>query len=467
MLDYIVKFNKLPPELKDEISSPAVMAAIDELEEHYRVELASLIMKVMAKDILFGSLADYFVEEYRLDRLSAEQLQAELAGRVFFKVADYLGIDLETVLSAAPEPASEDADLMSVSARPAAAPASGIQGAQFFFSPDDEEEIRKLSDNLGRPPEVNTKLVDEKLEAILKEANINFGSAAVADRFKQIVRTYLKGIRGRLDTKLTLTKAFDAGGLNFDEESAEKIMALSDRSEALAKAEKMKPPAKIAVPEDKLAGLKAVGAADLEYDLAKEMEKRQAAKAEAVKPLFTPSRPASPPAGPGAPVKPAPPKLPPAKKPVPSGAGAKEAPAAKPAAEPEKLALKRPLETSGGKKKMEDVKYVPRTSGPVDELGLMDLVAFRRMDKEPQLASAKIKEKIKTLEEEQYSKRSEAIKAWRQSPVNRLYLAVGEEAMTKNKPVDIIIEERKSGGQDTLTGEEFEAIMNLNRDLRF
>lgn len=484
MLDYIVKFNKLPEELRDEVSTPEVMRAIDELEDRYRVGLATLVMRVMAKEILFGSLADYFVEEEGLDRMSAEQLKVELAGRVFLKVADYLGIDLEEILAGAPEPTPEGADLMTVSRTAGAEvqtvrPAGGVRGAQFFFSPDDEEEIRKLSENLGRPPEVNNKLVEERLGKILEKANIHFGSEAVAERFKQILRIYLKNIRNRLDTKLTMAKTFEAGGLNFAEESAENILALADKSEALLKEEKMKPPARIPVPEDKLAGqagklasFKSIGASDLEYDLAKEMEKRQQArrdlppggpggqaKAEAAKnaPAAAADKPAATLPAPSVPVAepvPVPPKT--------------AAPAATPPpAEPERISIKRPLETAGGKKKMEDIKYVPKTTGPIAELEQMDITSFRRIDKEPAAIVSKIKEKIKLLEDEQYSKRSEAIKAWRISPVNKLYLSIGEEAIAQNKPIDIIIEERKSRQEDYLSDEEFEAIMDLNRELRF
>ena len=123
---------------------------------------------------------------------------------------------------------------------------------------------------------------------------------------------------------------------------------------------------------------------------------------------------------------------------------------------------------TAGKKRMEDVKYVsPKIMDSIDELRYMDLVNFRRLAIDPQKQTAKIKEKISLLEEEKYTKRAEAISAWRQSPVSRLYLAIGQKSISENKPIDVIIEEKKNQGEDYLTPEELKAIMDLNRELRF
>jgi len=119
------------------------------------------------------------------------------------------------------------------------------------------------------------------------------------------------------------------------------------------------------------------------------------------------------------------------------------------------------------KVRVEDVKFVPRVMGPIDELKFLDLINWRRLDKEPAKITKKVKEKIELLEEESYAKRLEGIRCWRLSPVNRLYLAMGQASISNNQPVDVIIEERKKQGEEYLTSQEFEAIMDLNRELRF
>ncbi len=447
MFDYLVKFNKLPQELRDEVSTPLVMAAIDELEERFRVNLATVIMRVMVKEISFDDLKQFFIEEFELSEPMAEQLQLELAGRVFLKVADYLGIDLERIISSE-QPQTSGPDTMTI-APPAAVPAEDqVRGAQFFFSPEDEQEIRELTKKtIEVPQEANTENLEDRIVKIIEKAEINFGSEDLTNRFKLILRTYLRGIRTRLDTKLTLTKGFESGGLGFDSDSAEGVLALADQSEKLLAAEPLKKPPAIAVPEDRqvaaaaggqkqdLAQLQAIGARDIEYDLAKELAKKEQAGA----------------ANQEAPTAEAPKEQPLAPPPLPVA---------------DTIIIKRPPET-GNKVKMEDIKYVPKSMGPTDELQYFDLASLRRLDKEPAAATAKILSKIKLLEEESYGRRLEGIKAWRQSPVNKLYLSIGEQAMAKNQPIEIIIEERNTAGEETLTGEEFEAIMALNKNIRY
>ena len=460
MFDYLLKFNKLPQELRDEVSTPLVMASIDELEDRFRVNLATVIMRVMVKEISFTDLKQFFIEEFQLSEPMAEQLQVELAGRIFLKVADYLGIDLEAIVSkTSEETIPPGPDMMMAPSAPAAAE-SQVRGAQFFFSPEDEEEIRELTRNTVAVPQAqvnNAANLESRLEIITTKAEINFGSEELTNRFKLILRTYLRGIRTRLDTKLTLTKAFESGGLGFDSDSAETVLSLADKSEELLANEPKKIESAAVRPSaDTLDKLMAVGARDIEYDLAKELAKKEAAKNNTVSaPLTIESQPLSVPAAESE-----------TQPEIAIPAFSKMPAVAQPTPEMEPLIIKHAPEV-GNKVKMADIKYVPKTMEPTEELGYMDLASFRRLEKEPEKITGKIREKIKLLEEESYGKKLEAVKAWRQSPVNKLYLAIGEAAIANNKPIDIIIEERRSSGEDLLSSEEFEAIMNLNKSLRY
>jgi len=104
---------------------------------------------------------------------------------------------------------------------------------------------------------------------------------------------------------------------------------------------------------------------------------------------------------------------------------------------------------------------------PIDELRYLDLVSFHRLGPDSISQTAKIKDKLNLLEEEEYSKKIEGIKVWRQSPVNRLYITIGQDSINQNKPINDIIEARKNNNQDYLSSEEFKAIMDLNKELRF
>ena len=93
MFDYLEKFNKLSKELRDKISSPGAIGAIEGLEKKYGVNLAIVIMKVMAKDIAVNNLDTYFIDEFKLDRARAIELANELKEGVFFNVSEYLELN--------------------------------------------------------------------------------------------------------------------------------------------------------------------------------------------------------------------------------------------------------------------------------------------------------------------------------------------------------------------------------------
>ena len=92
MFDYLQKFNKLPKDLRDKVSTPVVMSMVEDLEKRYRVDLATIIMKVMIKEIAITNLARYFVDENNLDETKAKQLVEELEEKIFVGVKDYLGL---------------------------------------------------------------------------------------------------------------------------------------------------------------------------------------------------------------------------------------------------------------------------------------------------------------------------------------------------------------------------------------
>jgi len=395
MLEYLKKFNALPAEVKAKVSSKEAIAAIEALEKKYQVALAALVMKVMVKEVALGELAAYLVKE-NLGKIRAEELTRELKEKIFSF------LDAQT---------------------------PAVKGASFFFSADDEAEIRELAKNIGQPAKIEEPVVpvvpvERKLEEVIRRAQINFGSVELADRFSQILKTYLRGIRNRLETKMTLVKPFLNGGLSFDHDSAEKVMVLADKAIKAKPGEIMAPPPKIKLPE-----LAAIGR-EAAYDFSR------LKKLDTGHELPAPPKPAAPPAAAG------------------------QMPLIKRRFEAENL-------SQSTKARIEDVKFVPKVMGPIDEIKYLDLTAFRRLGGDPFKTAEKIKSKLALLEEESYGKRLEGIKAWRLSPIFKLYLALGGLSISANKPIDVIIEERKLAGGEYLTADEFRAIMDLNKNLRF
>jgi hypothetical protein len=107
-----------------------------------------------------------------------------------------------------------------------------------------------------------------------------------------------------------------------------------------------------------------------------------------------------------------------------------------------------------------------RLTGPIQELEFMTLEDFRRFGETPLHSVEKVWQKIQLLSADSFTKKVEGTAAWKRSPVNRLYLALGDESMTKKLPIREIIGQHTAAQQPTLTEAEFEAILDLNRRLR-
>ncbi len=464
MFDYLQKYNNLPKEIRDKGSSPAVLASLEEIEKKYGIGLAATVMRVVIKEIGLKELPIFLVKEFNLDEEKSNKLASELKEKIFFNLDDYLAVKKEKAPILTQKEIFKDLNKEKV--RPATA-------SSFYFSPDDEKEIRELSKKINNYADIGlaAEKIEEKLAVIMEKTNINFGSESLGDRYKNILRIYLRGIRDKIGTKATLMKPIQSGGLAFDGDSADEVLKIAAAEMDEGAGFKIEPPKKIHVPEDDLNRaktkeiLKTAGLRDVGYQFA---PKPKVEKFINLIGNLDVSHELPPP----------PPKI------------AEEKLSAVLFGEPEKQKLeeKKPIiievlpkkeeniskplvdlkasASVAGKIKIEDIKVHSKIMGPIDELRYMNLINFRRLSKDPAAAIQKIKEKINLLDEE-YSKLMEGIRSWRASPLNRLYLKMGEESITTGKAINAIIEEKKKTGMEYLTDKEFEAIIELNRGLRF
>jgi hypothetical protein len=115
---------------------------------------------------------------------------------------------------------------------------------------------------------------------------------------------------------------------------------------------------------------------------------------------------------------------------------------------------------------VQDVTFVKKLSGPIDELHGLSLVDFRRMAKNIDQSAERIIDLVHLVEDQGYEKRVEAIRAWQSSPLYLTYLDIARKAMQEGKP----LEEMRmllSKTAETLTKEELAVILKLNNELRF
>jgi len=495
MFDYLQKFNTLPPNLRESVSSPAAMAVILELENKYKIDLAATVMKVMTKIIPLADLSIFFVSDFSLDETAAKKLTAELKERLFFPVANYLGYN-----------ASYSSVL------PHSAPATAVKPTTTF----------------------------SEVDRIIKESGVSFASLDLGSRLKNILTTYLKGVRSRVDTRVTLNKEVISGGLGLDHKTIDKIFKIADEYRAgqiLPSGETLSLPKeeiiKEAAPKPGLEKIRALyekpgSARDIPYDL-----KAAITSGEIKKPVAPLNLPIPDETGEKLLVE-AKPEI----KPIPAPVNIKPvsvdaikaapAPVAKPQPTPEikpvvrsdsdsdmsKLAkppVKKPGMFSklfGGDKNavapaaptktppviiptvqssvatmrsaaaakpepvrspiISDLQKTPKVMGPLDELHYLDIVNFRRFGTSPAEAAAKVESKIKLLEKDGYDKMVSGVAFWRESPVNYLYLKMGQEALNKGLTLKQYAADcQTKDTKNCLSWEEIEAILALNSRLMF
>jgi hypothetical protein len=527
MFDYLQQFNSLPKNLRDQVSSPAAMAVINDLEKKYQVELAALVMKVMIKSVPVSGLASNFISEFGLSQEKAASLASELKDRLFFGVANYLGL----VVAPRVEPT---APKIIVTPQINIVPQVNIAPAAPIVS----KAVPSFSNEAASP-------LSKQVALVIKQSQLSLPDSTLQQRLQAIIITYLKGIRSRIDTRLTLKKEISAGGLQLSDEAIDRLFKNADRTpeplDLPAKAailnlpdeplEKLLPAENKSIEDksvenkpavDKFRALyeakngvpKAVDR-DVVYDLKESLAKGQvsippefksspelnipvtAPKEEAVKPLNPVIIKSS--SVPTARITPPPPKvdLMDRFKQMFNQPKVGAAPIAIPTVAPlsasvpvtpSPVILNKPNLSVASRRssndnsfntdavraasplrpQVVDMKPLPKTMGPVEELRYLDLVNFRRLGASPAEATIKVLNKIKLLEHDGYDKLIAGVKAWRQSPVNRTYVAMGQEALKNNLTLREFADKMEQAGNDKyLLWEEIEAIVTMNNQLMF
>ena len=301
-------------------------------------------------------------------------------------------------------------------------------------------------------------------------------------RLRMLVSMYFRDLRDVLETTSKLTMPIASGGMGMNDADAEKAMVIFKEKNAAYHAKDVRRVA------NEKAEYVAVRTAKMMNEADEQQQKEKAANDNAFAKLVTkvsgaaPSAPQkspteTPPAAPrviavtssAAPQEkaPAPPNLPVAPiaknepqsaAPKPAATASAPAPRATPAATPP--ATSQPAQT------ISDVKFTPRLTGPVEELRELMLKDFRRLSKDPREATLKIKDKIDLLDDFGFEIKTQGIKAWQDSEVNKLYLSMLRGSL-EGKPILDVIAELEKKREPALNKDEFAAIMELNRTVRF
>ncbi len=363
---------------------------------------------------------------------------------------------------------------------------------------NDEKEAKKLEAEL--PKKIVAEEVTEAASAMDTMVNEALSAVAVTlpdedmkRRFRTLVTLYFRDLRDALETKSKFTMPTTSGGMGMPEAEADRVMGiLKERVKGFSTA------AEGRAADSKAKFVSEQATKHMEGQAAGERKEQEALDRQ-YKGLLEKTGVAAP-AGAQRLAPPAPPRIVPVTgpetgssalpqvKPIPQTApsvsvAAPAAPAASAAAVPQPPAppvvpataapptaspasMVAAPTTGAIRPTVADVKFVPKLIGPVDELRALTLKDFRKLSKEPREATLKVKDKIDLLEDQGFERKTEAIKAWQDSEVNKMYLDILRKSL-EGKPVTEVIAERELAAQVTLNKAEFDAIMELNRKLRF
>ncbi|MFA7662501.1 MAG: hypothetical protein WCX88_01115 [Patescibacteria group bacterium] len=319
---------------------------------------------------------------------------------------------------------------------------------QIDFSKDNQE-ISLLGNKIAEKDNSIDAEIKTKVDQIVLLTGKKFENQTLTDRFRNIILTRVKDIRNKLQTQEYFIKAIEVGGLGMRQDSAEYI---TDKIENFLTGEIKKQPKKKQIDSLKTARI--------------DLTPTELPKVEPVQPSSN--------------IKSEIEKIEDLIKDLPAE---REAPAIIKDIKPKEsfnqttqinnfmdLAVPAPvtnLSRSDKSDKITDVILKAKPVGPIEELRALDLENFKRFEGSAMDKVTKISKRIAVLEGESLIKKAEGIKAWKQSEVYRLYQEMGQESLMSGSKITEIIVKRQQAKKPYLSQEEFDAIGNLNKSLRF
>lgn len=117
--------------------------------------------------------------------------------------------------------------------------------------------------------------------------------------------------------------------------------------------------------------------------------------------------------------------------------------------------------------RVEEVKALPKLFGPKDELAKLNLSTFRKLSNDPNRAIEKIIEKLELLEQDSLQDRAEGVAALKRSPLYLKYSEILQKSINDRQSQQAVIAQLQKIGEETLSQDEFNAIIKLNQAIKY
>ena len=356
----------------------------------------------------------------------------------------------------------------------------------------DNRDVKTPKPNIVENTKVNNSDIDNKVEKIISTLGKSFENDTLSDRFKKAVLTRVKGIRSKVQMQEIFGKAVESGGLGMSSDEAESIAdnienTINGKHEKyIQKSNKIKSP----TVETKEAPKVMTAPESTSAQVIEKTELKPTAKEEshedlqgienllnkgASKPKSdTDSKQAEAPIMPTVSEKAKPKDEVMMEVIAPTANFAQMGELEKPknfkqpkVAESEEFEKTAELSKLQKSVKITDVVSKPKPQGPIQELSALNIESFNRLGNTTAEKISKIINRIAVLENESLIKKAEGIKAWKQSVVYKLYQQMGQESLISGDKISEVIAKRHKSGKPCFKQDEFDAISDLNKTLRF
>lgn len=326
---------------------------------------------------------------------------------------------------------------------------STVKKKDIIYGTEDEREIEHFKNELNKKIFIEKaidfdKEVQKGVEQILKIGKLSFTDENQESRFLSLVSARLRDVRDKNETLELLKRDRSIGGLGLKEESAVKIMDLVEKEfEALNRIKK----------EGELKKID-------EWKKQQEVEKSEKENKEKneetnkIQERWT--------------------KLTGKTSPIEEENNTPKIPE-KLVVEPIKQRTDTELTSLPQTQKVEPIsepepkiqeQYTSQLTGPIEELRSMSITDFRRISDNPERAIEKIQDKIELLEDESYTKKIQGIMAWQESEPSKIYFEILNKSINEFIPINDILANRAEKKLPSLSQEEFNALLKLNKALR-
>ncbi len=111
--------------------------------------------------------------------------------------------------------------------------------------------------------------------------------------------------------------------------------------------------------------------------------------------------------------------------------------------------------------KSPEIENKKRTSGPVEEILNFSLLDFSRLSNDPKKATEILLMKFENIKKESYFLYTNFVKAWKKSPLFKLYTETVFEALKKNQTIEKYCEENKE-----ISWKQFLSLLELNQQIK-